>query len=292
MEGNYQFGRQHEGRYQLSIRAMGYKTVCDTVVLRKSSVGRATEVVKDYVLSDDVKQIGAVVVTANNTARYFDRTIYTVTNEDRKTAVTSLDLTAKIAQIRIDHQTDKILSADGNVTVLVNGVASTERELKAIRPEEVRKMEYYDLPPIKYGLNNNNKVINIITKNREDGIYGGVELTHHLTSPWLNDSFYLHYNRGRHQLTFNALVSYNLWDNQYTSDEMEYTLSDTNFRQTEEARSRNKTFRTELSLKYTINFRINMFFRRSFTRVSATPLDQRTLGLPFSRTASDRIVTE
>lgn len=61
--------------------------------------------------------------------------------------------------------------------------------MTTLRPEDVRKIEYYDLPPIKFGLSNGNKVINIITKIREDGIYGSVELNQHLTSPWLNDSF-------------------------------------------------------------------------------------------------------
>ena len=92
MAGNYRFGKHRAGRYLLSVRTIGYKTLYDTVLLRKPSIGM-TEVVRDYVLSEDVAEIDAVVVTANNTASYFDRTVYTITNEDRKAAVTSLDLT-------------------------------------------------------------------------------------------------------------------------------------------------------------------------------------------------------
>ena len=95
MAGNYRFGKHRAGRYLLSVRTIGYKTLYDTVLLRKPSIGM-TEVVRDYVLSEDVAEIDAVVVTANNTASYFDRTVYTITNEDRKAAVTSLDLTNKI----------------------------------------------------------------------------------------------------------------------------------------------------------------------------------------------------
>ena len=179
MAGNYRFGKHRAGRYLLSVRTIGYKTLYDTVLLRKPSIGM-TEVVRDYVLSEDVAEIDAVVVTANNTASYFDRTVYTITNEDRKAAVTSLDLTNKIPQIRINRQTNQITASDGSVTVLVNGIASSEQELTTLRPEDVRKIEYYDLPPIKFGLSNGNKVINIITKIREDGIYGSVELQCHV----------------------------------------------------------------------------------------------------------------
>ena len=210
-----------------------------------------TEVVRDYVLSEDVAEIDAVVVTANNTASYFDRTVYTITNEDRKAAVTSLDLTNKIPQIRINRQTNQITASDGSVTVLVNGIASSEQELTTLRPEDVRKIEYYDLPPIKFGLSNGNKVINIITKIREDGIYGSVELNQHLTSPWLNDSFFLQYNRGRHQLAFTANIGYGSWDDQYASDEMEYTLDGVDFRQEEERQSENNFLSPQFSLKYT-----------------------------------------
>lgn len=146
MAGNYRFGKHRAGRYLLSVRTIGYKTLYDTVLLRKPSIGM-TEVVRDYVLSEDVAEIDAVVVTANNTASYFDRTVYTITNEDRKAAVTSLDLTNKIPQIRINRQTNQITASDGSVTVLVNGIASSEQELTTLRPEDVRKIEYYDLPP-------------------------------------------------------------------------------------------------------------------------------------------------
>ena len=250
MAGNYRFGKHRAGRYLLSVRTIGYKTLYDTVLLRKPSIGM-TEVVRDYVLSEDVAEIDAVVVTANNTASYFDRTVYTITNEDRKAAVTSLDLTNKIPQIRINRQTNQITASDGSVTVLVNGIASSEQELTTLRPEDVRKIEYYDLPPIKFGLSNGNKVINIITKIREDGIYGSVELNQHLTSPWLNDSFFLQYNRGRHQLAFTANIGYGSWDDQYASDEMEYTLDGVDFRQEEERQSENNFLSPQFSLKYT-----------------------------------------
>lgn len=250
MAGNYRFGKHRAGRYLLSVRAIGYKPLYDTVLLRKPSAG-AAEVVRDYLLDEEAAQLDEVVVTANNTASYFDRTVYTITSEDRKAAVSGLDLTNKIPQIRINRQTNQITASDGNVTVLINGIASSGQELTTLRPEDVRKVEYYDLPPIKFGLNNSSKVINIITKVLDDGIYGNIELNQGLTSPWLNDQFYLQYNRGRHQLAVMAFISYGTWNNQYVSNEMEYTLAGMDFRQMEEQRTKYKFLSPEGYIKYT-----------------------------------------
>lgn len=264
MAGNYRFGKHRAGRYLLSVRTIGYKTLYDTVLLRKPSIGM-TEVVRDYVLSEDVAEIDAVVVTANNTASYFDRTVYTITNEDRKAAVTSLDLTNKIPQIQINRVSDRLSTREGGVTILVNGIASSEEELKTIHPEEVRKMEYYDLPPIKFGLSNGNKVLNIITKKRADGIYGGVNLTHYVTSASFGDYLYLRYNRGRHQWAFTAQVSHGSAYGQYALKEMEYAIDDTDFRQTEESEAKSKSWGTGLGVQYTNQVAEKYVFQASFS---------------------------
>lgn len=39
MAGNYRFGKHRAGRYLLSVRTIGYKTLYDTVLLRKPSIG-------------------------------------------------------------------------------------------------------------------------------------------------------------------------------------------------------------------------------------------------------------
>ena len=78
-----------------------------------------------------------------------------------------------------------------------------------------------------------------------------MELNQDQTSPWLNDSFFLQYNRGRHQLAFTANIGYGSWDDQYASDEMEYTLDGVDFRQEEERQSENNFLSPQFSLKYT-----------------------------------------
>lgn len=68
-------------------------------------------------------------------------------------------------------------------------------------------MEYYDLPPMRYG-GGTTKVLNVITKGAVEGIYGGIDLSHAFTTGFFNDSFYLRYNRGRGQFAVSYYGSY------------------------------------------------------------------------------------
>lgn len=264
MAGNYRFGKHRAGRYLLSVRAIGYKTLYDTVLLRKPSAG-AAEVVRDYFLDEEAAQLDEVVVTANNTASYFDRTVYTITSEDRKAAVSGLDLTDKIAEIQIDRVADKISTSEGEVTILINGVTASEKELKTIHPDEVRKMEFYNLPPIRFGLANNNKVLNIITKKRADGIYGGVNLAHYVTTASFGDYLFLRYNRGSHQWAFSAQVNHGSAYGQYALTDMEYAIEGTDFRQVQESKAKSKSWGSNLSVQYTNQIAEKYVFQASFT---------------------------
>lgn len=174
MQGNYAFGKHREGKYLLTIQSLGFRTLNDTVHIRRSSLGNTYEMRKDYLLEEEVTAIDDVVVVGTNVTHYLDRTVYRVTNADRRTAVTGLDLTNKVPQVTLDRINETVSSSDGAVTILVNGIAASAQELKTISPEEVGQIEYYDLPPIRYG--GGNAVLNIVTKEVRDGFYGGIDL--------------------------------------------------------------------------------------------------------------------
>ena len=137
MQGNYAFGKHREGKYLLTIQSLGFRTLNDTVHIRRSSLGNTYEMRKDYLLEEEVTAIDDVVVVGTNVTHYLDRTVYRVTNADRRTAVTGLDLTNKVPQVTLDRINETVSSSDGAVTILVNGIAASAQELKTISPEEV-----------------------------------------------------------------------------------------------------------------------------------------------------------
>lgn len=262
MQGDYRFRKHREGKYLLTIQSTGFKVFNDTVNLRKQSIGRSNEILKNYIIRSEAVEIENIVVVGNNVTQHFDRTVYTISNADRKRAVTSLDLTAKIPQVSIDRINETIATNEGAVTILVNGIASSEQELKTISPEEVNNIEYYDLPPIRYG--SDNKVLNIITKVLKEGIYGGVDLRNAVPVKWLNDSFYLRYNRGRSQISFRYYASYHTSNNQSASDEYKYSLNNVNYDQVQNIGAGYKSFYNDFNLKYTNQLQDKYVFQATF----------------------------
>ena len=262
MQGNYAFGKHREGKYLLTIQSLGFRTLNDTVHIRRSSLGNTYEMRKDYLLEEEATAIDDVVVVGTNVTHYLDRTVYRVTNADRRTAVTGLDLTNKVPQVTLDRINETVSSSDGAVTILVNGIAASAQELKTISPEEVGQIEYYDLPPIRYG--GGNAVLNIVTKEVRDGFYGGIDLKHAVPVRWLNDSFYLRYNRGRSQLTFRYYASWHKSDTQFVDDEYRYALNGTDYAQYLHTSGGYRSFYNDFNLKYTNQLQDKYVFQATF----------------------------
>ena len=262
MQGNYAFGKHREGKYLLTIQSLGFRTLNDTVHIRRSSLGNTYEMRKDYLLEEEATAIDDVVVVGTNVTHYLDRTVYRVTNADRRTAVTGLDLTNKVPQVTLDRINETVSSSDGAVTILVNGIAASAQELKTISPEEVGQIEYYDLPPIRYG--GGNAVLNIVTKEVRDVFYGGIDLKHAVPVRWLNDSFYLRYNRGRSQLTFRYYASWHKSDAQFVDDEYRYALNGTDYAQYLHTSGGYRSFYNDFNLKYTNQLQDKYVFQATF----------------------------
>ena len=262
MQGNYAFGKHREGKYLLTIQSLGFRTLNDTVHIRRSSLGNTYEMRKDYLLEEEATAIDDVVVVGTNVTHYLDRTVYRVTNADRRTAVTGLDLTNKVPQVTLDRINETVSSSDGAVTILVNGIAASAQELKTISPEEVGQIEYYDLPPIRYG--GGNAVLNIVTKEVRDGFYGGIDLKHAVPVRWLNASFYLRYNRGRSQLTFRYYASWHKSDAQFVDDEYRYALNGTDYAQYLHTSGGYRSFYNDFNLKYTNQLQDKYVFQATF----------------------------
>lgn len=168
----------------------------------------------------------------------------------------------KVPQVTLDRINETVSSSDGAVTILVNGIAASAQELKTISPEEVGQIEYYDLPPIRYG--GGNAVLNIVTKEVRDGFYGGIDLKHAVPVRWLNDSFYLRYNRGRSQLTFRYYASWHKSDAQFVDDEYRYALNGTDYAQYLHTSGGYRSFYNDFNLKYTNQLQDKYVFQATF----------------------------
>lgn len=86
-------------------------------------------------------------------------------------------------------------------------------------------------------------------------------------------------------MAFTANIGYGSWDDQYASDEMEYTLDGVDFRQEEERQSENNFLSPQFSLKYTNQLPGKYVFQARFSQVMISILNRPIPGLPLFRMA-------
>lgn len=116
--------------------------------------------------------LNASVITEGNMTYKIDRTTHFFTKEQISHAREARDLVSEIPGLFIDQQSNSIKTVGSkNVLVLINGVRAEEYELQLISPEKVRKVDYYDVPPVKY-MDEAAAVINVHTSRLDTGWAG------------------------------------------------------------------------------------------------------------------------
>lgn len=223
MQGNYFFESVPMKTYLLEISFLGYKTLIEPIEVVFPEVGNSIKL--DYTLTPDDKLLNEVIVTANTVQKGIDKTTYLITSADMKSARFSMDLLEIIPSVSIDPVSQKIVSAKGkSIKILIDGISSSEIDLKAIPPNKVSRMEYYDVPPARYI--SYDAVINVITKNLDDGLSAGTTLQHAFTTGFINDDVFIKFIRGGHQISADYTLNYRNYSDVKTAKKYDYLIDD------------------------------------------------------------------
>lgn len=223
LKGNYLFGHLETGSYRIVISCIGYKTLSQPIRIVMPSSGDM--LIRNYTLEPDSKQLSEVVVEGQFRHQYIDHASYTFTMQDIKSARYSKDLLAKLPELTVDAQSQKIKSMKGgSLLILVNGATATDNELKMLPPDKVLRVEYYDFPPARYA--GVGAVVNIITRSLDNGYGGGLDLSHAFTTGFANDNAYFAYNKGRNQLSIEYALNYRNYRKRESNELYRYTLKD------------------------------------------------------------------
>lgn len=223
LNGNYTFPDVSANSYYIIASFTGFKNRKEVIEIKSDM---ATPLLLNLNLEPDVKLLNSVTVQESRVSIQRDKSTYTILPSDIKRSRNALDLTTIIPQILYDPVNDKISSANGKaVKILVNGLNATEIELKTIKPNNISKIEHYDIPPARYA--DFDAVINIITKVAEDGFAAGGNLSTAFTTGFGNDMLYFKYNKGKSQIG----VDYSLYHRNYKNNKIEssydYIFNDT-----------------------------------------------------------------
>ena len=181
----------------MKVSYVGYKTISRLVTIGRMGTIR---------MQADAYQLKRVVVKGNLRTDRGDHAIYTFNEEQIKNARHTQDLITNIPGIITDPVTGKTRSiVNKKLKILINGVAMTsDSDLKAIPANKIKKVEYYDAPPVRYG--DVDILVKIVTKPLDTGYAVGFDAKTAFTTGFANGNAYYKYNKGYSQF----FVDYNI----------------------------------------------------------------------------------
>ena len=122
-------------------------------------------------VSSRTKELEEVVVKASYLSREDDHIVATPTKEQRKHAVTGYDLlnNLMIPGISVDRLKGIVTTPVGNATLYIDGREVDFREIQSLRPKDISRIEFFDIPTGKYA--KDAYAINIVMKPLNNGGY-------------------------------------------------------------------------------------------------------------------------
>ena len=118
--------------------------------------------------------LSASVITEGNITYKVDRTTHFFSAAEVKAARDGRDLVATIPNLLIDKQSNTLATLAGKkILILINGVKSTDTDLQLIPASKIKKVDFYDVPPVRY-MDMADVVLNVVTSRLDTGWNGSI----------------------------------------------------------------------------------------------------------------------
>lgn len=186
----------------MKVSFVGYKTICKLVPIAR--IGNVKMQANSYLLK-------GVTVEAARVVEKVDRQIIFPTKEQVKTASNGYDLLDNLSlpTIIVNRAERKVLSLKGgDVQIRINDVKASMQDVLALQPDEVTKVEFINVPGLKYGDSNLDAVINYQVRRRYAGYVGGVSTMQGTKAGFNNSDGYFKYNLKKSEFSINYSFSY------------------------------------------------------------------------------------
>lgn len=186
----------------MKVSFVGYKTICKLVPIAR--IGNVRMQANSYLLK-------GVTVEAARVVEKVDRQIIFPTKEQVKTASNGYDLLDNLSlpTIIVNRAERKVQSLKGgDVQIRINDVKASMQDVLALQPDEVTKVEFINVPGLKYGDSNLDAVINYQVRRRYAGYVGGVSTMQGTKAGFNNSDGYFKYNVKKSEFSLNYSFSY------------------------------------------------------------------------------------
>lgn len=178
--GRFSFNNVAPGRYRLRVTFMGYEDrVAEAQLLSQTDTDLN---LPPLLLRTLIQTLSEVTVTSRRDLieDKEDRVVYNAGNDPTNAGGTAIDVMKKVPMLTVDPDGSIQLKGSSSIKVLINNKPSSimarsiSEALQMIPAEAIKSVEVITAPSAKYDAEGTAGVINIITKNRLQGMVGGV----------------------------------------------------------------------------------------------------------------------
>lgn len=203
--GQFFFENLNNGDYRIVITSLGFDDKSINIKLQNENLELG-----NISMESATHQLQEVVVSAAKVIRTSDKQVALPTKFQIKASNNGIELlrAMQLSRLHIDPITNAISSsAQGEVQTRINGAKVDMQQIKALRPEDIQRIEYHDNPGMKYG-QNVACVIDYITKRPVSGGTLSLESRHSPFDGWGEDQLSGSYNKGKSQIGVSVWQSY------------------------------------------------------------------------------------
>lgn len=200
--GKFIFRNVPSANYTITITYLGY--ISENITLK--GLSKSVDL-GDIIVYEDVTLLDAVTVTASPVTHKIDRLVVFVTDRQKAHSSDGINLlaTMQLPRLTVNPLMGSIsLPGDEKIQLSINGAKVDENDIKAIKPDEVVRIEYIDNPGVRYG--DASVVINYILKRPTTGGSIGLNTMNAVTSLFGNEqvTFKLNHKKSEFGLIYSG----------------------------------------------------------------------------------------
>lgn len=141
--GIFTFPNVQSGKYIVRISNVGYSTLYKDI-----QVSDSDNTLASFVLDGDDVLLDEVIIRGNSLIRKKDHVVVIPDKIQKKHAYSGYDLlyNLMIPGLNVNANKGVVKTARGEATLYINGVKAELREIQNLRPKDIEKVEYYDIP--------------------------------------------------------------------------------------------------------------------------------------------------
>ncbi|PXW11016.1 outer membrane receptor protein involved in Fe transport [Chryseobacterium sp. CBTAP 102] len=197
------------------------------------------------------KEIQEVILKSQRKKQFADKAVYTFDKEALEKAQYAKDLLRTLPELQLNPVENTITSTKGGtILFLINGIEATDMQIRSVAPNEVLKVEYYDIPPARWATRADT-VVNILTKSTETGYMFGADVSAALNTGFVNGSAYANYTKGKNNFGLEYSLNLRDYNDRRVNSIYDYQLNGKHYRSDENRKDHFGYTFQNIALRYT-----------------------------------------